>query len=59
MGNLTSGELFLPPTQTRSNTSEVPAVAEGYFTTVRKPLDVFRCRFVYLCPGGTPGPCRK
>eukprot|EP00435_Cladocopium_sp_Y103_P065979 s2564_g28.t1 len=35
----------------------VPAVVEGYFSTVQKPLDVFRCRIVDLCPGGIPGTC--
>jgi len=50
LATLQSGKAMLGP-------EFVPTVAEGYFTTVQKPLDVFRCRFVDLCPGGTPGTC--
>eukprot|EP00435_Cladocopium_sp_Y103_P073233 s113_g42.t2 len=52
LASLTNGTHPLGP-------NYLPEVAEGYFVTELKPLEVYRCGHIGSCPGGLPGQCNS
>lgn len=35
--------------------AEVPKILAGFYATIKKPLEILRCKPAEWCPGGTPG----
>lgn len=41
----------------QSGGEAVPKILAGFYATIKKPLEILRCKPAEWCPGGTPGTC--